>query len=317
MIRPDPFLLALIAAILLATFVPSAGHAAAILNVIVTIMIGVMFFLQGARLEPASVIANVRDWRLQGTMLACTFILFPILGLGAWTLMPHFFSDDLWRGMMFLCCLPSTVQSSIALTSIARGNVAAAICGATLSNIVGIFVTPILVGLLVRKGQIFSLHAMIGVATQLLLPFLIGQLLHHRIGGWALRHKRLLSFTDRGSVILVVYTAFSHAVVEGIWHRISLADMVVIAIACFLLLVLVLLLTWGVGRKMHLTFESTIALMFCGSKKSLASGVPMANILFTPAHVGIVVLPLMLFHQIQLFTCTLLARKFARRSQAG
>lgn len=215
---------------------------------------------------------------------------------------------------MFLCCLPSTVQSSIALTSIARGNVAAGDLWRDPIKHVGIFITPILVGPLVQKGQIFSLHAMIGVATQLLLPFLVRQLLHHRIGGWALRHKRLLSFTDRGSVILVVYTAFSHAVVEGIWHRVSLADMIVIVVACFLLLVLVLLLTWGLGRNMHLTFESTIALMFCSPKKSLASGAPMANILFTPAHVGIVVLPLMLFHQIQLFTCTLLARKFARRS---
>lgn len=315
MIRPDPFLLALIIAIVLATFFPSSGSAAAALNVLVTIMIAVMFFLQGARLEPASVIENAKDWRIQSSILACTFVIFPLLGLIAWTLMPHLFKDDLWRGIMFLCCLPSTVQSSIALTSIARGNIAAAICGATLSNLVGIFVTPILVGLFVQKGQIFSLHAMIGVATQLLLPFLIGQLLHQRLGGWAFRHKRLLSFTDRGSIILVVYAAFSHAVVEGIWHRVSGADLILIAIACFLLLALVLALTWGYGCSVRLTVESNIALMFCGSKKSLASGVPMANILFTQGHVGIIVLPLMLFHQIQLFTCTLLARKFARRNE--
>lgn len=311
--RLDPFLLSLIAAIVLATFLPCRGETAHAFSLLTTLCIAVMFFLQGARLQPAAVLDSVRDWRLQGSVLACTFILFPVLGLVLRAIFPDLLSADMWRGVLFLCCLPSTVQSSIALTSIARGNVPASICAATLSNVAGIVITPLLVTLVVQRGNVWSGHAILDVATQLLLPFGLGQLLHSRIGEWARQRKKLLSLTDRGSIVLVVYTAFSHAVVEGIWHRVSAHDLLVSAAVDIVILQIALGLTRLFGRMMGFSTESVISLMFCGSKKSLASGVPMANVLFPAATVGTIVLPLMMYHQIQLFVCTLLARREARR----
>ncbi|WP_029603651.1 bile acid:sodium symporter family protein [Kozakia baliensis] len=312
----DPFLLSLIAAIALATFLPCRGSAASALSSLTTLCIAIMFFLQGAKLEPLAVIESVRDWRLQGSVLACTFLLFPILGLALNFTFPHLLQNDMWRGVLFLCCLPSTVQSSIALTSIARGNVPASICAATLSNLAGIILTPILVTLILQHGGVWSGRAIIDVATQLLLPFIIGQCLHTRIGSWVKEHKSLISLTDRGSIVLVVYTAFSHAVVEGIWHRVSLADLLITFAVDLALLGGVLAFTHSLGKKLGFSNASIISLNFCGSKKSLASGVPMANVLFPTAVVGTVVLPLMIYHQLQLFICTLLARHYSRRSGA-
>lgn len=311
----DPFLLSLIGAILLATFLPCYGKGAMVLSSLTTLCIAIMFFLQGARLEPKAVLESVRDWRLQGSVLGCTFLMFPLLGIALHALMPGVLKPDMWRGVLFLCCLPSTVQSSIALTSIARGNVPASICAATLSNLAGIVATPILVTLVIQRGNVWSGQAIIDIATQLLLPFGLGQLLHTRIGDWAKRNKKLLSLSDRGSIVLVVYTAFSHAVVEGIWHRVSLPDLLITALFDTLLLALVLFLSRGMGRLAGFNEASSISLMFCGSKKSLATGVPMANILFPAATVGTIVLPLMMYHQVQLFVCTLLARRFAAWSE--
>lgn len=311
--RLDPFLASLIAAIILATLLPCRGAVAANLRTLTTLCIALMFFLQGARLEPRAVLESIRDWRLQISVLICTFILFPLLGLGLSRLLPHLLIGDMWQGVLFLCCLPSTVQSSIALTSIARGNVPAAICAATLSNIAGIVITPVLVMLVLQHGGVWSARAILDVATQLLLPFAIGQALHSRIGSWVKRHKLPLSLTDRGSIVLVVYTAFSGAVVEGIWHRVSLRDLAITGGLDLLLLVFVLTFTHTLGRLFRFTAPSTISLTFCGSKKSLASGVPMANVLFPTATVGTVVLPLMIYHQLQLFICTLLARHYAQR----
>lgn len=262
----DPFLLSLIAAIILATFIPCYGMGAELLTHLTTLCIAVMFFLQGARLEPRAVLESVRDWRLQGSVLGCTFLLFPVLGILLHALIPGLLKPDMWRGVLFLCCLPSTVQSSIALTSIARGNVPASICAATLSNLAGIVATPVLVALIVQRGNVWSGQAIIDIATQLLLPFGLGQLLHTRLGEWARRNKKLLSLSDRGSIILVVYTAFSHAVIEGIWHRVSLRDLLITALFDTLLLALVLFLSRGLGRVARFSDASSISLMFCGSK---------------------------------------------------
>lgn len=311
----DPFLLSLVAALTLATFLPCHGSIAVDLGVLTNLCIAFMFFLQGARLEPRSVLESIRDWKLQAAVLLCTFGLFPVLGLSLQAAAPHLLDHDMWLGILFLCCLPSTVQSSIALTSIARGNVPASICAATLSNLVGVVITPVLVGFVLHQGGVWSGNALLDIVTQLLLPFALGQLLHSRLGGWAKRNKTLLSLSDRGSIVLVVYTAFSHAVVAGLWHRVSGHDLAVMAAMDIALLGLVLTLTRLLGRALGLPEASAISVMFCGSKKSLATGVPMANILFPTAIVGTTVLPLMIYHQVQILVCTLIARKYAKRPE--
>jgi len=209
------------------------------------------------------------------------------------------------------------VQSSIAFTSIARGNVPAAVGAATLSNIVGVLLTPALVGLLMSlHGAAGSLGEIWKVVLQLLVPFGAGHLLRPWLLGWAERNKRLVSFSDRGSILLAVYTSFSGAVVQGLWRQLSLSGLAVLVVLLGVILALVLAATtWG-ARLLGFDREDEIAIVFCGSKKSLASGVPMANVLFAGGAVGMTVLPLMIFHQMQLMACAALARRYAARPPA-
>ncbi len=312
--RPDPFLLALLATLALATLLPCRGAVTSMFHVLTVVVIAVMFFLQGARLSRRAMLSGLVAWRLHVVIFACTFLLFPLLGLALHAMLPRLLTPTLWLGILFVCALPSTVQSSIAFTSIGRGNVAAAVCSATASNLLGIAVTPLLVGLLLsRRGGGVSQHAVLDIVLQLLLPFLLGQLLQPWIGDWARRHRRLLSFTDRGSILIVVYTAFSDAVVQGIWGKLSPAMLVLVLLVDAVLLALVLLATRYGARLLGFSREDEIAIVFCGSKKTLASGVPMAGVLFPPATVGMVVLPLMVFHQIQLFACAVMARRYGAR----
>lgn len=314
MFRLDPFLVGLICTVLLATFLPCHGAAVPVFQWLAIFVIALMFFLQGARLSRKAVMDGVMAWRLHLIILACTFVIFPLLGLAAHALAPGLLQNDVWLGVLFLCCLPSTVQSSIAFTSIGGGNVPAAVCAATASNIAGIFITPFLVGLVLSRHGGASGNVL-DIVFQLLLPFVLGQVLQPWIGEWAHRNKKLLSLTDRGSVLVVVYTAFSEAVMQGLWHRLPLSQLGMIAVVDFLLLVCVLLITTYGSRLAGVPLRDEIAIVFCGSKKTLASGVPMANVLFPPASVGLIVLPLMIYHQIQLFVCAVLARKFASMTQ--
>jgi sodium/bile acid cotransporter 7 len=306
--------LAIVAAVVIASVLPASGAAAQIVHVAAILAIALLFFLHGARLSREAVVAGALHWRLHLLVLCSTFVLFPLLGEGLRHTLGSFLPDSLLAGLMFLCLLPSTVQSSIAFTSIARGNVAAAVCSASLSNLIGIFLTPALVALLMNLKGGVSLGAVLSIVLQLLAPFLAGHFLRPWIGAFVARHKAALGFVDRGSILLVVYLAFSEAVLNGIWHVIGAADLVKLVVVCALLLAMVLAITVTAARWFGFDRADEIAIMFCGSKKSLASGVPMASVLFPLAQVGIAVLPLMLFHQIQLIVCAVLARRYAQES---
>ena len=307
----EPFVLALLATVLVATLLPARGVWAGVAGIAADVGIVLLFFLHGAKLSREAIWAGMRNWRLHGAVLASTYGLFPVLGL----ILARALPGPLAAGMLFLTLLPSTVQSSIAFTAIARGNVAAAVCSASFSNLVGIVLTPALVALLMgsTSGGV-SLAAVETIVLQLLLPFVAGHLLRPWIGGLVARQKKMLTVVDRGSILLVVYTAFGAAVVEGLWHRVSAADLLLILAICLVLLAIVLAATWSAGRALGLSREDAIVLVFCGSKKSLASGVPMAGVLFPPAQVGVVLMPLMLFHQIQLIACAVIARRYAEQA---
>lgn len=309
-LKKDPFLVGLLCAIFLASVLPCHGAAVPVFHWLSVGLIALMFFMQGARLSRKAVVDGMVAWRLHLLILSCTFVLFPLLGLAAHALLPGLLLPELWLGILFLCCLPSTVQSSIAFTSIAGGNVPAAVCAATASNVLGIFITPVLVGLVLSQHGQLSGNPL-NIVFQLLLPFIAGQVLQPWVGAWAHRNKRLLSLSDRGSILVVVYAAFSDAVMQGLWHRLPLADLGLVALADTALLALVLVLTTLLSRILGLPRQDEIAVIFCGSKKTLASGVPMANVLFPAASVGLIVLPLMLYHQIQLFVCAVLARRLS------
>ena len=311
---PDPFLIALIFVVSLAALLPASGAVAKAVDIAANVAIGVLFFLQGARLARETVITGITHWRLHLLVLATTFALFPVIGLALHALAPRLLTETLWIGMIFLCALPSTVQSSIALISIGKGNVPAAICSATGSNILGIFITPVLVGfLLSARGQGGVDLAQVGkIVMQLLLPFIAGQILRPQIGAWVARQKPILSMTDRGSILLVVYSAFSAAVVNGVWQRVSTDDLILLFVIDAILLALVLVVTAAAARILGFSKQDEVTIVFCGAQKTLATGVPMANVLFPGAQAGVVILPLMIYHQLQLMVCAWLAQRYAR-----
>ncbi|MBB4102089.1 bile acid:sodium symporter family protein [Allorhizobium borbori] len=315
---PDQFTLMLIATVLTASLLPISGEPAHWFAIATNIAIGLLFFLHGARLSRSVALAGLLHWRLHLTILAMTFGVFPLLGLAIGFIPTDILSPQLYAGILYLCILPSTVQSSIAFTSMAGGNVSAAVVAASASSILGMFITPLLVGLMMQaNGNAgFSLDAIEKIVLQLLVPFIAGQLLEPWIGKWIRDRKKLLNPVDRGSILMVVYLAFSEAVIEGLWHSFSLRDLGVIVVINIVLLAIALSISMFGSRALGFSKEDEIAITFCGSKKSLASGVPMANAIFAGQNIGAIVLPLMLFHQIQLMACAVIAQRYAARAKA-
>ncbi len=316
-LRLDPFLIALMATVALASLVPSQGRFAVIMTGVTNGGIALLFFLHGARLSRAAILDGIGAWRIHALALAATFLFFPALGLALKAASHGWLNPVIADGLLFLCLLPSTVQSSIAFTSIARGNVAAAVCSASASNVLGIFITPVAAGFLLLRGPAggFSLAALGAVVLQLLVPFLVGHLSRPLTAAFLSRHKAVIGKVDRGTILLVVYTAFSAAVVEGLWTRYSLTDLAITVGLNAAILAAALVFTTVVARRAGLSTADEAAVVFCGSKKSLASGVPMAGVLFPPALLGPMILPLMLFHQMQLMVCAVLAQRYARRAK--
>ena len=314
-LKLEPYVIALFGMVVLASILPVRGEVAHGLNIVVKLAIALLFFLHGAKLSREAVVAGVTHWRLHLLILAFTFVMFPVLGLviSKVGVLP----PTLAAGILFLCCLPSTVQSSIAFTSMARGNVAAAVVAASASNLFGIFITPVLVGLLMHTqgGAAGGWKSVQDIVVQLLLPFVVGQLARPLVGQWIEKHKKLIGYVDRGSILLVVYAAFSEAVVGGIWHKISPLQLMILLVVCGVLLAIVLTATTFGARAMGFSPEDERAITFCGSKKSLATGVPMAGILFPGPTAGIIVLPLMIFHQIQLMACSVIAQNYAKQAR--
>ena len=313
-VRFDVYLLALVATVAVAAVLPARGAAEPVAKGAVYVAVFLLFFLYGARLSTRAVVEGISHWRLQSLVLLSTFALFPLVGLALTAALSRWLPGELGAGLMFVCVLPSTVQSSIAFTSIARGNVPAALCSASVSNLIGMVLTPLLVGLLLTThGSGFSLKALGDIAVELLLPFGLGQVLRPWVGPWITRQKHVLSYVDRGSILLVVYAAFSESVVAGVWSHMDPWSLVLVLVLDAVLLAIVLLATTLLSRALGFSKADEITIVICGSKKSLASGIPMANILFPGAAVGAIVLPLMIFHQIQLFACATLAQRYARR----
>lgn len=305
----DPYILLLLGTVGLAALVPARGTSADVASGASTAAIAFLFFLYGARLSTREALDGLKHWRLHVTVLACTFVIFPLLGLAARGLVPVFLTNPLYQGLLFLTLVPSTIQSSIAFTSMARGNVPAAICAGSFSSLVGIVVTPLLAAaLLGNSGGGFSADSLMKIVLQLLVPFVAGQLLRRWIGRFVTRHKKVLGLVDRGSILLVVYTAFSEGMVQGIWHQVSPLRLGGLLIVEAVLLALMLALTWYGAKALRFGREDRIAIQFAGSKKSLASGLPMASVLFG-AHASLAVLPLMLFHQMQLMVCAVIAKR--------
>jgi sodium/bile acid cotransporter 7 len=316
---PDRFTLMLLASVGLASVLPVHGWATPVFDVFTNIAIAALFFLHGAKLSRKAVLAGMTNWCLHLVVLASTFVLFPVLALLLRPLLAPLVTPELYAGVVFLCLLPSTVQSSIAFTSIARGNVPAAVCSASASNLIGIFLTPLLVSLLMTSGQDsgLSFSEVGNIVLLLLVPFAAGQLAQRFIGGFVRGHPSLVGFVDQGSILLIVYTAFSASVVQGLWRHTPWQDLLGLIAICAVLLAIVLAATCYGSRLLGFNKEDEITIVFCGSKKTLASGIPMAKVIFGTHGLGAIILPLMLFHQFQLMVCAVIARHYARCASIG
>ena len=315
-VRLDTFLLAIVAAAVIATLLPVRGAGVPVMTWASRVLLGLLFFFYGVRLERREALAGLRHWRLHGVILGCTFVVFPLLGLALRVLVPTVIPAELYRGLLWICLVPGTVQSAINFTSIARGNVAGAIVASSLSNLLGVMLTPLLaMALMSTTGMHLSATSMLNIALQVLAPFLLGQVLRDRLVGFVTRHPRL-RLIDQATIVLVVYLAFSSGMREGIWRQTGLVEILTVVAVALALLAVMLLLTWHLAGWLGFDRRDQIAIQFNGTKKSLTTGVPMAAIMFPAASVGLIVLPLMIFHQAQLMACSALAGRYARRDEA-
>lgn len=317
-LRLDPMMVKLIITVLLATFLPARGHFVTFFEWLTTAAIALLFFMHGAKLSREKIIAGGGHWRLHLWVMISTFVLFPLLGLLFVWWHPLPVSAEICTGFLYLCILPATVQSAIALTSLAGGNVAAAVCSASASSLLGVFISPLLVGLVMNvhnDAANGSLTQIGSIMLQLLVPFILGHISRRWIAEWVEKHRGLIGKTDQASILLVVYSAFSEAVVNGIWHRVGAMTLLYILIGSLGILFVALAINLLAARLFGFNRADEITILFCGSKKSLANGVPMANILFPSAAVGIIVLPLMIFHQVQLMVCSMLAQRYKKAGE--
>ncbi|WP_310532614.1 bile acid:sodium symporter family protein [Novosphingobium sp.] len=316
--KPDGFLIAIAAAVVLAFAAPyiGASEGPLAMGIVTNLGVALVFFLHGAAVSPASMRSAAANWRLHALVQSCTFALFPLIGLAAWHTLEGVLVPELRLGFFFLCVTSSTISSSVAMTALARGNVAAAIFNATLSGLLGMVLTPLLLALVVDGGtQVTPIASQIGgIFAKLLLPFVLGQLCRGLISSALERHKAIVGKADRAVIVLIVYVAFCDAALAGLWSKDHALAILLMAALCSALLAIALLLTTVASRALGLSTEDEIAAVFCGSKKSLANGAPIGKVIFgaSPA-LGLILIPLLLYHQIQLIVCAVLARRYCAR----
>jgi len=310
--RLEPLVVLIVAALVLGLVLPAHGTVAVLLDRLVVVAVMVLFFLYGARLTTSQVLDGVRAWKLQGSMLAATYLVFPALGLAAQLLPDAVLAPSLRTGLLYLTLLPSTVQSSVVLTSIARGNVAGAVTGATVSNVLGIVVTPLLVVVLLGGQGVVGSGGVLRTLGMLLVPFLLGQVAGRWIGPWLRAHRRVTKVSDQSTIVLVAYVAVSAATVSGTWDEVTVVSLLGLLVVSAALLAIMLGLTWVAGGWWGMDRADRVALLMCGSKKSLATGLPMAAILLPATMAATVALPVVIFHQMQIIVCAALARRLAR-----
>lgn len=317
--KPDWFLLGMIFATFLAWAFPDPGAAGGWMHPELVTKLGValIFFLHGLVLSFAALRAGALNWRLHLLVQACTFLLFPLIGLALNAALGGRIAAELSLGLFFLCALPSTVSSSIAMTATARGNIAGAVFNATLSSLIGIVLTPLWVAWAMKTtGEPQPiLPVVIDLLRWLVLPLALGQVLRPLIGQWALRHKARISLVDRCTILMLVYTSFCDSFKQGVWTGHGAGQLLLITLVCTALFALVMFITSSSSRALGFNREDRIAAIFCGSKKTLASGVPMAKLIFG-AHpgIGLILLPIMIYHPLQLVVCGLLAQRWGKQT---
>jgi len=309
----------MLAAALLAWVAPGPGASGGWLRPEFTVKAGValIFLLHGLLLSFAALRAGTLRWPVHLVVQGCTFLFFPLIGLALLPLLRGVFSQELVLGIFFVCALPSTVSSSVAMTAAAGGNVPVAVCNATLSSLIGVVLTPLWISVVtVTTGQAIPLGEVIwDLVRWMIFPLAVGQMLRPVLGALAQRHKAKVNLADRLVILLLVYTSFCESVERGVWAGQSLWVLGGIALVALGLFFAAMLAVRCVCRWAGIPRGDEIAAIFCGSKKTLAAGVPMAQLIFgaTPA-LGLILLPIIVYHQLQLLVCSVLATRWAKRA---
>ncbi|MEN9637012.1 MAG: hypothetical protein RL077_5416 [Verrucomicrobiota bacterium] len=318
-VQPDWFLIGMVLATLLAWAFPRPGSEGGWMHPAIATKAGValIFFLHGLALSFQALRAGVLNWRLHLVVQSFTFLVFPLLGIMINALLGDAVAPELALGLFFLCALPSTVSSSVAMTAAAGGNVAGAVFNATLSSLIGIVVTPLWIAWLLKTsgGAVPLGPVVVDLLRWLVLPLVVGQVLRPWWGAWAQQRKAAIARVDRCTIVFLVYTSFCESFRQDVWSAQGTRQVILISIVCAALFTLVLILTNGVARSLGFTPADRIVAIFCGSKKTLASGVPMAKVIFG-AHpgLGLILLPIMIYHPLQLIVCGVLAQRWGQRA---
>jgi solute carrier family 10 (sodium/bile acid cotransporter), member 7 len=319
----DWFLAGMVAAVALAWLFPGPGAQGGAMHPELVTKLGValIFFLHGVSLSFAAMKAGTLQWKLHLVVQGCTFLFFPLLGLVLLKLVGNSMSPDLKLGFFYLCALPSTVSSSVAMTSAARGNVPAAVFNATLSSLLGVFLTPLWMGWMLRgvNHPVPMVSVIEDLLQWLVLPLVIGQICRPWLGNWVSRHRKGVHLADRLTILLLVYTSFCDSMKWGVWTKHGPGTVMAALVGTTLLFWIVILAVGAASDYLGLSFEDKITAVFCGSKKTLASGIPMAQLIFG-SHPGIslILIPIMIYHPLQLVICGAIAGRWARRSiQSG
>lgn len=316
----DFYLISIFLAIALAFVAPQLGSSDGplYLPLITSIGVSLVFFLHGAGLSPQSLKASATKWKLHLLVQSSTFVLFPILGFVIFVLSRGLIPDELRLGIVYLSVLSSTISSSVALTAMSHGNVAAAVFNATLSGLIGLAITPFLIGFAetTAAGQFSLVEAIVDVAQKLLLPFIAGQLARPLIGSFLAKRKPWVSKIDKSVIVLIVYGAFCNSTSAGIWKAYSpllIGEIGLIVMGC---LAAVLAVNVFAARALGFSKEDEAASVFCGSTKSLANGAPIASVLFAGnPNLAVILLPLVMYHLLQLVVCSAIARIYAERAE--
>ncbi len=312
--RIDPMVRLLVAAIALALVLPVGGAWRLSAQFGSNAAVFLLFFLNGVRLPRHEVMAGMGNHRLLWPLVLWCFGAMALAGWALAQVGAGWMPPLLALGFLYLGCLPSTVQSATAYSSLAGGNVASSVVAAALLNLLGVFITAPLFSLLAGgQGGGFHADGLIKVVAVLLLPFLLGQVAQGWLGGWVKNHRSLVTSMDRSSIAIAVYVAFSGAVQQQFWTRVDLAGWVWLCGGTAVFLAFAHCGAWLLGGLLGLDRANRISMLFAGAQKSIAMGAPLAAVLFRPDVAGVILLPILLYHLIQL----VLAAPIAARINPG
>lgn len=316
----DKFVLAITGVILLAWFFPGWGspESGVPLDLIAGIGISLIFFFYGLKLSPQQIKTGLRNWKLHIVVQLTTFLVFPLVVLAFYPFVKSENEQTIWLAFLFLAVLPSTVSSSVVMVSIAKGNIPAAIFNASVSGLIGIVITPLWMGQFLKQTTIdFNLaEVYFKLITEILLPVVIGTLLQRYWGDYARKNSRYLTLFDKSVILLIIFKSFSHSFASQVFTTVNFVDLLLIVVAVVVLFYVIYFLTFYLSRLLGFHLADQITAQFCGTKKSLVHGTVFAKILFQQsATTGIMLLPIMIFHSVQILIISFVATKLGKRKK--